>query len=60
MFLGEKQVKKYQLRSGDIVSLGAHELIYTDLRQSGAVNDDDTNEIEDLEIDDDEASVVGE
>jgi len=61
VFLGEKQVKKYRLRSGDIVSLGVHELVYTDLRQSDAVNDADANELdEDAEIDDDEASVVGE
>jgi len=61
VFLGEKQVKKYRLRSGDIVSLGAHELIYTDLRQSETVNDADANDVdEDAEIDDDEASVVGE
>ena len=33
VFLGEKQVKKYRLRDGDVVSLGVHELIYTDLRQ---------------------------
>ena len=66
VFLGEKQVKKYRLRSGDIVSLGVHELVYTDLRQSEAVNDADANdvdedaEIDGAEIDDDEASVVGE
>jgi type II secretory pathway predicted ATPase ExeA len=61
VFLGEKQVKKYRLRSGDIVSLGVHELIYTDLRQSEAVNDADANELdEDSEMNDDEASVVGE
>lgn len=65
VFLGEKQVKKYRLRNGDIVSLGVHELIYTDLRQSDAVNeainDDDANELnEDAQVNDDEASVVGE
>jgi general secretion pathway protein A len=36
VFLGEKQVKKYRLRSGDIVSLGVHELVYTDLRTEQA------------------------
>jgi len=61
VFLGEKQVKKYRLRSGDIVSLGVHELVYTDLRQSEAVNDADVVDLsEDTDIDDDEASVVGE
>ena len=33
VFLGEKQVKKYRLRDGDVVSLGVHELVYHDLRQ---------------------------
>ncbi len=28
VFLGEKQIKKYSLRDGDIVSLGVHELVY--------------------------------
>jgi general secretion pathway protein A len=61
VFLGEKQVKKYRLRSGDIVSLGVHELVYTDLRQSDAVNDTAAHELDDdAEINDDEASVVGE
>jgi len=32
VFLGEKQVKKYRLRNGDKVSLGVHELLFTDLR----------------------------
>jgi len=33
VFIGEKQVKKYRLQDGDIVSLGVHELVYHDLRQ---------------------------
>ena len=32
VFLGEKQVKKYRLCDGDVVSLGVHELLYHDLR----------------------------
>jgi putative secretion ATPase (PEP-CTERM system associated) len=61
VFLGEKQVKKYRLRNGDIVSLGVHELIYTDLRQSDALDTTAANDLdEDAQIDDDEASVVGE
>ena len=32
VFLDEKQVKKYRLRDGDVVSLGVHQLIYHDLR----------------------------
>ena len=57
VFIGEKQVKKHRLRNGDIVSLGVHELLYTDLRQT-----DESADKEDLQNDaenDDEASVVG-
>ena len=32
VFLGEKQVKKYRLSDGDVISLGVHELVYSDLR----------------------------
>ena len=32
VFLGEKQVKKYRLRDGDVISLGIHELVYHDMR----------------------------
>jgi type II secretory pathway predicted ATPase ExeA len=32
VFLGEKQIKKYRLREGDIISLGVHELVYHDMR----------------------------
>lgn len=34
VFLGEKQIKKYRLRDGDILSLGVHELVYHDLRHA--------------------------
>ncbi|MDH5305037.1 MAG: AAA family ATPase [Gammaproteobacteria bacterium] len=34
VFVGEKQVKKYLLQDGDVVSLGVHELVYTDLRRA--------------------------
>ena len=44
VFLGEKQVKKYRLRDGDVVSLGVHELVYRDLRVA-----DETQEEEDEE-----------
>ncbi len=33
VFLGERQIKKYRLRDGDVISLGVHELHYRDLRQ---------------------------
>ena len=54
VFLGEKQVKKRRLRTGDIVSLGVHELVYTDLREADTANEDNMVE------GDGEASVVGE
>ena len=34
IFIGNQQVKKIRLSDGDKVSLGVHELIYTDLRKS--------------------------
>ena len=34
VFVGEKQVKKYRLQDGDIISLGVHDLVYTDLRRA--------------------------
>jgi len=33
VFLGERQIKRYRLRDGDVISLGVHELVYRDLRQ---------------------------
>ncbi len=40
VFLGERQVKKYRLRDGDVVSLGVHELVYHDLRLQDEVFED--------------------
>ena len=40
VFIGEQQVKKYLLQDGDVVSLGVHELVYTDLRRA---NDDEAS-----------------
>ena len=57
VFIGEKQVKKHRLHNGDVVSLGVHELIYTDLRQVPETDQTDEDEDDDLE---DEASAVGE
>jgi len=51
VFLGEKQIKKYQLRDGDVVSLGVHELVYTDLR---AEDDALEDQIDDAGDDDEE------
>ena len=68
VFIGERQVKKHRLRSGDVVTLGVHDLIYTDLRkeETGSMEtiEEDLQEEdlleEDLLEEDDEASVVGE
>ncbi len=54
VFIGETQVKKHRLSSGDVVTLGVHELVYTDLREIDTANEQDYAE------NDDEASVVGE
>ena len=32
VFVAERQVKKQRLKSGDVIALGAHDIIYTDLR----------------------------
>jgi hypothetical protein len=42
VFLGEKQVKKYRLRDGDIISLGIHTLTYCDLRAANEFDGGDT------------------
>ena len=39
VFLGEKQIKKYRLRDGDVVSLGVHELVYRDLRTADELSE---------------------
>ena len=51
VFVGDRQVKKYRLKDGDIVALGVHQLIYRNLRA--------TDVAEDEEEEDDEASVAG-
>ncbi len=46
IFLDDKQIKKYRLRDGDVISLGVHELVYRDLRHQGsdsATDDADSN-----------------
>lgn len=32
LFVGDKRVQKYKLQAGDVVSLGVHDLVFTDLR----------------------------
>jgi len=41
ILIGEDRVKKYRLKDGDVISMGVHELVYTDLRQSGEESIDD-------------------
>lgn len=53
VFLGEKQVKKYRLRDGDVVSLGVHELVYHDLRKTRNAG------VADKPDDDDQDSALG-
>jgi len=71
VFIGEKQVKKYRLQDGDIVSLGVHQLVYHDLRRheeaiedqldetSEEMRDESFDEFDEDETDDQE-SVVNE
>ncbi len=59
VFVDEKQVKKYRLKDGDIVSLGVHQLVYHDLRD---VDDDRAEpdvDDEPEESDDDARSETG-
>jgi general secretion pathway protein A len=51
VFLGEKQVKRYRLRRGDVVTLGVHELVYHDIRLEQT---DTHEEIDEEEVDEDE------
>ena len=51
VFFGERQIKKHLLTSGDSVAIGAHDLVYTDLR--------DADENEDEELDDETSATVG-
>ena len=64
LFLGAKQIKKYRLRDGDVVSLGVHELVYTDLRlaqqDTGESEEDLATAGEESEGSDDQDSAVNE
>jgi pSer/pThr/pTyr-binding forkhead associated (FHA) protein len=35
IFINDKRVKKHRLHNGDIVAIGFHQLVYTDLREAG-------------------------
>ena len=60
VFVGEKQIKKYRLQDGDIVSLGVHELVYSDLRETAVADSDDAADEDQIDSSDEEASAVGE
>ncbi|MDJ0941625.1 MAG: AAA family ATPase [Woeseiaceae bacterium] len=53
VFVGDKQVKKYRLQDGDVVSLGVHQLVYHDLRMDDDASEEelDEEELDDLEDD---------
>ncbi len=39
VFIGDKQIKKYRLRDGDVMSLGVYELVYNDIRNRNEFDD---------------------
>ena len=41
VFIGEQQIKKHRLQDGEIVTLGVHELVYTNLREDGLQGESD-------------------
>lgn len=43
VYIGEKRVKRYRLKDGEVVSMGLHELLYTDLRKSEDSDSDDSS-----------------
>ena len=47
VFIGEQQVKKYRLSDGDVISLGVHELVYTNLREVDEEVEDGDDEFSD-------------
>ena len=59
VFVGNRQVKSCLLTDGDVVSIGIHEIVYTDLRDdaetSGHVDEDVDDEDREVEDPDDES-----
>jgi putative secretion ATPase (PEP-CTERM system associated) len=59
VFLGERQIKKYRLREGDVISLGSHDLVYHDVRMQAPVEDQIEEDDENVDGDlDDEGEVA--
>ncbi len=59
VFFGERQIKKHLLTSGDSIAIGAHDLVYTDLRLAAASADIEEDQDDDEEQEDDESSAAG-
>jgi pSer/pThr/pTyr-binding forkhead associated (FHA) protein len=68
MLIDDKPFKKRRLSDGDVIKLGIHELVYTDLRSSTDVEDTQNRaetapyeaENDDDDLDPEETVVVGE
>ena len=60
VFIGEQQVKKQRLKNGDVISLGSHELVYTDLRETNETDETDETNNADPSAESATASAVGE
>ena len=41
VFVADRQVKKQRLKDGDVIALGAHDLVYTDLRDDDEIEEED-------------------
>jgi general secretion pathway protein A len=61
VFIGEKQIKRYRLKDGDVISLGTHEIVYTDLRPNEPANESNIPDELGVEVGgDEEPTAVGE
>ena len=43
VFVADRQVKKQRLNDGDVIALGAHDLVYTDLRETDQFDDEEVD-----------------
>lgn len=53
VYLGKERIKRRELKDGDVIKLGLHELVYSDLRDD-AVASSDASEVDDEDLDDEE------
>ena len=49
VFLGRRRIKKKTLEDGDVIVLGKHELVYTDLRDTELADDDEETDDEEMD-----------